>query len=61
MVWRGHYLDCGPADIMRHVPADKYLMQENRQALIFALCMRQLQVLLHDTRVLPQAAGPHDL
>lgn len=36
MVWRGHYLGYGPADIMLHVPVDKYLMQENRQALIFA-------------------------
>lgn len=61
MVWRGHYLGYGPADIMLDVPVDKYLMQENRQALIFAPYMRQVQVLLHDTRVLPQVAGPDDL
>ena len=61
MVWRGHYLGYGPADIMLHVPVDKYLMQENRQVLIFAPYMRQVQVLLHDTRTLPQVNGPDDL
>ena len=61
MVWRGHYLGYGPADIMLHVPVDKYLMQENRQVLIFAPYMRQVQVLLHDTRALPQVRGPDDL
>lgn len=61
MVWRGHYLGYGPADVMLHVPVDKYLMKENRQALIFAPYMRQVQVLLHDTRVLPQVSGPDDL
>ena len=61
MVWRGHYLGYGPADLMLHVPVDKYLMQENRQTLIFAPYMRQVQVLLHDTRKLPQVTGPDDL
>ena len=61
MVWRGHYLGYGPADVMLHVPVDKYLMQENRQTLIFAPYMRQVQVLLHDTRTLPQVTGPDDL
>ncbi len=61
MVWRGHYLGYGPADVMLHVPVDKYLMQENRQTLIFAPYMRQVQVLLHNTRTLPQVTGPDDL
>jgi ABC-type amino acid transport substrate-binding protein len=61
MVWRGHYLGYGPADIMLNVPVDKHLMQENRQALIFAPYMRQVQVLLHDTRTLAQVRGPDDL
>lgn len=61
MVWRGHYLGYGPADVMLHVPVDKYLMKENRQALIFAPYMRQVQVLLHDTQALPQVNGPDDL
>lgn len=61
MVWRGHYLGYGPAHVMLHVPVDKYLMTQNRQTLIFAPYMRQLQVLLHDKRVLPQVNGPEDL
>ena len=61
MVWRGHYMGYGPADIMLHVPVDKYLIQQNRQVLIFAPYMRQVQVLLHDTRKLPQVDGPEDL
>ena len=61
MVWRGHYLGYGPADVMMHVPVDKYLAQQNRQVFIFAPYMRQTQVLLHDTAVLPTVNGPEDL
>lgn len=61
MVWRGHYMGYGPADIMLHVPVDKYLIQQNRQVLIFAPYMRQVQVLLHDTRKLAEVNGPDDL
>ncbi|MEO5661331.1 MAG: transporter substrate-binding domain-containing protein [Polaromonas sp.] len=61
MVWKGHYLGYGPADLMMHVPVDKYLMQQNRQVLIFAPYMRQSQVLLHDTTVLPKVSSPEDL
>ena len=50
MVWRGHYLGYGPADVMLQVPVDRYLMNENRQALIFAPYMRQVPTLLFDTR-----------
>ena len=61
MVWKGHYLGYGPADIMMHVPVDKYLMQQNRQVLIFSPYMRQTQVLLHDTAVLAKVSVPEDL
>jgi len=61
MVWRGHYLGWGPADLMLHVPVDKYLIQQTRQALIFAPYMRQVPVLLHDMRTLPAVATPQDL
>lgn len=62
MVWRGHYLGYGPADVMLHVPVDKYLINENHQALIFAPYMRQVQVLLRDTTVIPEAIKtPEDL
>lgn len=61
MVWRGHYLGYGPADVMLHVPVDKYMAQQNRQVFIFGPYMRQTQVLLHDTNVLPKVGGAEDL
>ncbi|WP_374638837.1 substrate-binding periplasmic protein [Hydrogenophaga sp.] len=61
MVWRGHYLGYGPADVMLQVPVDRYLMNENRQALIFAPYMRQVPVLMFDARKLPEVRTPEDL
>lgn len=31
MVWKGHYLGYGPADVMLQVPIDRYLIEETRQ------------------------------
>ncbi len=61
MVWRGHYLGYGPADVMLQVPVDRFLMNENRQALIFAPYMRQVPVLLFDTRRVAEVRSPEDL
>jgi len=61
MVWKGHYLGYGPADVMLHVPADKYLAQKNPQVMIMAPYMRESVVLVHDTRKLADAAAPEDL
>jgi ABC-type amino acid transport substrate-binding protein len=36
MVWRGHYLGYGPADVLLHVPVDRPLMDANPQVSIFA-------------------------
>ncbi|MDR6536733.1 transporter substrate-binding domain-containing protein [Variovorax soli] len=36
MVWRGHYLGYGPADVLLHVPVDRPLMQANPQVAILA-------------------------
>jgi ABC-type amino acid transport substrate-binding protein len=36
MVWKGHYLGYGPADVMLHVPVEALLMQSNPQVRIFA-------------------------
>lgn len=36
MVWKGHYLGYGPADVMLHVPVDNRLMAQNEQVKIFA-------------------------
>jgi ABC-type amino acid transport substrate-binding protein len=61
MVWRGHYLGYGPADVMLHVPVDKYFMEENRQAFIFAPYAREHLVVLHNPQALPQVYNPEDL
>jgi len=36
MVWKGHYLGYGPADLLMHVPVDKPLMDANPQVTICA-------------------------
>ena len=36
MVWRGHYLGYGPADVLLHVPVDRPLMDANPQVNILA-------------------------
>jgi ABC-type amino acid transport substrate-binding protein len=61
MVWRGHYLGYGPADVMLHVPVDKYLMQQNRQALIFAPYMREQLVMAYDSRRLAGIKSAEEL
>jgi ABC-type amino acid transport substrate-binding protein len=61
MVWKGHYLGYGPADVMLHVPVDKYFMGENRQAFIFAPYAREHLVVLHNPKSLPQVYNPEDL
>jgi ABC-type amino acid transport substrate-binding protein len=36
MVWKGHYLGYGPADVLLHVPVDRPLMDATPQVSIFA-------------------------
>jgi ABC-type amino acid transport substrate-binding protein len=36
MVWKGHYLGYGPADVMMHVPSDPLLARQNDKVTIFA-------------------------
>ncbi len=61
MVWRGHYLGYGPADVMLHVPADKYLMQKNPQVLLFGPYARETLVVFHDKGRLPEVRSGNDL
>jgi ABC-type amino acid transport substrate-binding protein len=61
MVWKGHYLGYGPADVMLHVPVDKFLMVENRQALIFAPYSREVLVIFHALDRLPAIQSGLDL
>lgn len=41
MVWKGHYLGYGPADLMLHVPVEAPLMNANPQVNIFAPYWRE--------------------
>jgi polar amino acid transport system substrate-binding protein len=41
MVWKGHYLGFGPADVMLHVPVDQPLMAANPQILALAPYYRE--------------------
>ena len=61
MVWKGHYLGYGPADVMLHVPVDRYLMNENKQVLIFGSYAREHLVVLHDTTKVSRVDNPEDL
>lgn len=61
MVWKGHYLGFGPADVMLQVPVDKHLIQNNPQVQVLGPYMRQTLVLMRDTERLAQAQRPEDL
>lgn len=54
MVWRGHYLGFGPADVLMHVPVDKPLIDDTPQATIFAPYYRERVVLARRLDSLPQ-------
>ena len=53
MVWKGHYLGYGPADVMLHVPVDKPLMAEEHKVLIFAPYYRERVMLARRLDRLP--------
>ncbi len=61
MVWKGHYLGYGPADVMMHVPVDRYLMNENKQVLIFGAYVREHLVVLHHPNKIANVQTPEDL
>jgi ABC-type amino acid transport substrate-binding protein len=61
MVWRGHYLGYGPADVMLHVPVDPAFIRENPQVLIFAPYHREDFVLAYDRERIPQVSRFDDL
>ena len=61
MVWKGHYLGYGPADVMLHVPVDRYLMNENKQVHIFGAYVREHLVVLHNTQRINSVYNPEDL
>ena len=54
MVWRGHYLGFGPADVLLHVPVDKPLMDATPQVNIFAPYYRERVAMARNLALLPR-------
>ena len=54
MVWRGHYLGYGPADVLLHVPVDRPLMEANPQVSIFAPYCRDRVAIARRLERVPQ-------
>jgi ABC-type amino acid transport substrate-binding protein len=61
MVWKGHYLGFGPADVLLHVPVDKPLMDSQQQVLIFAPYYRETVAMAYDVKRVPQLETLADL
>lgn len=57
MVWKGHYMGYGPADVMIHVPVDRAVMEQNPQVLVFAPYHRETMKLVRDAQVVPNFDG----
>jgi ABC-type amino acid transport substrate-binding protein len=55
MVWKGHYLGWGPADVLLHVPMDRQLAQANPQVQVIAPYYRERVLLALDKRKLGKA------
>ena len=53
MVWKGHYLGWGPADVLLHVPVDAPLMRANPQVRIVAPYYRERLAIAFDRQRLP--------
>ena len=57
MVWKGHYLGTRPADVMLHVPVDKYLADNNEQVRIFAPYHVESLAVARDPKRIPPVTG----
>ena len=53
MVWKGHYLGYGPADVLLHVPVDRPLIDATPQATIFGPYYRERVMLARRVDELP--------
>lgn len=54
MVWKGHYLGWGPADVLLHVPVDPPLMRANPQVQVVAPYYRERVMVALDNRLFPK-------
>jgi ABC-type amino acid transport substrate-binding protein len=57
MVWKGHYLGYGPADVMLHVPVDRMLINANPQVEIFAPYYVETVRLVRSAQAMPRFDG----
>ena len=57
MVWKGHYLGYGPADLMLHVPVDRRLMAQQDKVEIFAPYYRETVRLVRSKEAVPRYEG----
>lgn len=53
MVWKGHYLGHGPADVMIHAPVDPELMKRNPQVRLLAPYNRERLAIARDVGKIP--------
>ncbi len=61
MVWRGHYLGFGPADVLLHVPVDRPLMAANPRVHILAPYYRERVMIARDLAKVPRLESLDDL
>ena len=57
MVWKGHYMGYGPADVLLHVPVEPALKAANSNVTIFAPYYHEAVRLVRDTRKIPAYAN----
>jgi ABC-type amino acid transport substrate-binding protein len=54
MVWKGHYLGYGPADVLMHVPQDRVLATRNEQVSLFGPYLRErVQLAIDESKTGP--------
>lgn len=61
MVWKGHYLGFGPADVLLHVPVDKPLMDSQKQVLILAPYYKETVAMAYQVGRVPRLDSLADL
>ncbi|MEX8519166.1 MAG: substrate-binding periplasmic protein [Leptothrix sp. (in: b-proteobacteria)] len=54
MVWKGHYLGFGPADVLLHVPVDPPLIKDNPRVTIFGPYWREKVMIARDLKRVPE-------
>ena len=61
LVWRGHYLGFGPADVLLQVPVDRPLMAANPKVSIFAPYYRERVMIARNRAAVPRLESLDDL